>query len=151
MSEPNPSPGENNIPRRTFIDYLLGGGLVASFLAFIAPVISYLWPAQSRGPGVQTVSAGQEADFPEGQAKTVAVAGHPVVVVRTSQGFRAVSAICTHLGCIVHWDPARKEIACPCHAAFFGVDGRVISGPPNKALTEYGVVVVNGEVMVKSA
>jgi cytochrome b6-f complex iron-sulfur subunit len=71
--------------------------------------------------------------------------------VHTAQGFRAFSAICTHLGCIVGWDAARRQIECPCHAGFFDLNGRVVSGPPPRPLTEYGVVVVNNEVIVKSA
>ena len=142
---------QKKVSRRTFVDWLLTGGLIAWGVAFIAPVISYIWPAQHRGPSVQTVSAGKVDDFQPWQAKTVAVAGHPVVVVRTPQGFRALSAICTHLGCIVQWDPQRKQIACPCHAGFFDINGRVLSGPPPKPLTEYGVYEANGEVMVKSA
>lgn len=139
------------VTRRTFLDYLLGAGLVAWAVAFVSPVLSYVWPAQKRGPGTQTVAAGKVTDFAEFQAKIVAVNGHPVIVVRTPQGFRAFSAICTHLGCIVQWDAGRKQIACPCHAGFFDLDGRVASGPPPRPLPEHGVVVVNNEVMVKSA
>jgi cytochrome b6-f complex iron-sulfur subunit len=139
------------ISRRSFLDWLLTGGLVAWAIGFLAPVVSYVWPAQRRGPSVQTVSAGKETDFAEWQTKIVAVSGHPVIVVRTPQGFRAYSAICTHLGCIVGWDAGRKQIACPCHAGFFDLNGRVVSGPPPRPLPEHGVAVVNGEVLVKSA
>ena len=51
----------------------------------------------------------------------------------------------------VRWNAERRQIACPCHAGFFDVNGRVVSGPPPRPLSEYGVVIVNGEVMVKSA
>lgn len=139
------------VTRRTFLDYLLGAGLVAWAVAFVSPVLSYVWPAQKRGPGTQTVAAGKVTDFAEFQAKIVAVNGHPVIVVRTPQGFRAFSAICTHLGCIVQWDAGRKQIACPCHAGYFDLDGRVVTGPPPRPLPENGVVVINNEVMVKSA
>lgn len=137
--------------RRTFLDWLLMGGLFTWAMAFVAPVISYVWPAQKRGPSTQTVSAGKVDDFADWQTKIVAVNGHPIIVVRTPQGFRAFSAICTHLGCIVGWDAARRQIACPCHAGFFDLNGRVVGGPPPRPLPEHGVVVVNNEVMVKSA
>jgi cytochrome b6-f complex iron-sulfur subunit len=139
------------ISRRGFLDWLLMGGLAAWAVAFVAPVITYVWPAQKRGPSSATVSAGKADEYAEWQSKTVAVNGHPVLVVRTPQGFRALSGICTHLGCIVQWDAGRKQIACPCHAGFFDLNGRVVSGPPPRPLTEHGVVVVNNEVMVKSA
>jgi cytochrome b6-f complex iron-sulfur subunit len=143
--------GEQKISRRSFLDWVLTGGLVAWGIAFLAPVVSYVWPAQKRGPNTQTVSAGKESDFAEWQTKMLAVAGHPVIVVRTPQGFRAYSAICTHLGCIVGWDAQRKLIACPCHAGFFDLNGRVVGGPPPRSLSEHGIAVINGEVMVKSA
>lgn len=140
-----------NMPRRTFLDWLLGGGLAVWAIGFVAPVVAYLWPAQRRGPGTQTVSAGKVADFAEWQTKIVALNSQPVIVIRMPQGFRAFSAICTHLGCIVAWDAQRRMIACPCHAGLFDLSGRVAGGPPPRPLTEYGVAVVNNEVMVKSA
>lgn len=140
---------EKEISRRTFLDWLITGGLVAWAIGFIAPVISFVWPAQRRGPAVQTVSAGKQDTFAEGQAKIIAVAGHPVIVFRTAEGFRAFSAICTHLGCIVVWDAAKRHIACPCHAGAFDLNGKPIEGPPPRPLPEYGVAVVNDEVMVK--
>ncbi len=142
---------EKNIPRRTFLDWLLGGGLVVWAIGFVAPVVAYLWPAQRRGPGAQAVSAGKLEEFAEWQTKIVALSGQPVIVIRTPQGFRAFSAICTHLGCIVTWDAARHLVACPCHAGLFDLNGRVVGGPPPRPLTEYGVAVVNNEVMIKSA
>jgi cytochrome b6-f complex iron-sulfur subunit len=142
---------EQKLSRRSFLDWLLTGGLVAWAIAFVAPVLSYVWPAQRRGPSIQTVSAGKATDFTDWQTKIVAVNGHPVIVIRTPQGFRAFSAICTHLGCIVGWDAQRRQIACPCHAGYFDLNGRPVAGPPPRPLTEQGVAVVNGEVMVKSA
>jgi cytochrome b6-f complex iron-sulfur subunit len=142
---------ERPISRRTFLDWLLTGGLIAWGVAFVAPVLSYVWPAQKRGPSIQTVSAGKADEFADWQTKMVAIAGQPVIVIRTPQGFRAFSAICTHLGCIVGWDAARRQIACPCHAGFFDINGRPVAGPPPRPLSEHAVAVVNGEVLVKSA
>ena len=142
---------EQKISRRTFLDWLLAGGLITWGIAFVAPVLSYVWPAQRRGPSVQAVSAGKTTDFADWQAKIVAVSGRPVIVVRTPQGYRAFSAICTHLGCIVAWNEQKRQIECPCHAGVFDINGRVISGPPPRPLAESDVVVVNGEVLVKSS
>ncbi len=147
-----PTPCKNNgVTRRTFLDWLLTGGLAACVIGFIAPVLSYAWPARRRGPGSQTVSAGKADDYSEWEGKVVAVNAQPVLVFKTPQGFRAFSAICTHLGCIVRWDPQQRQIACPCHAGVFDAQGRVVSGPPPRPLAEMGVTVVGGEVMVRSA
>ena len=127
------------------------GGLLAWGAAVLAPVLTYVWPSQKRGPSSQTVSAGKVDEFAEWQHKMVALDNRPVIVVRTPQGFRAYSAVCTHLGCIVGWDAGRRQIACPCHAGFFDLNGRPVAGPPPRPLTEQSVIVVNNEVLVKSA
>ena len=85
------------------------------------------------------------------QPASYRVSGHgkAVVVLRGAKGFRAFSAVCTHSGRIVHWEKSKRHFACPCHAATFDAQGKVVTGPPPKALPEYGVVVVQGEVIVK--
>jgi cytochrome b6-f complex iron-sulfur subunit len=143
-------PGKG-ISRRTFLDWILTGGLTACVIGFIAPVLSYAWPAQRRGPSSQTVSAGKAEDFAEWGTKMIAVNAQPVLVIRTPQGFRAFSAVCTHLGCVVGWDAQQRRIACPCHAGFFDAQGRVVSGPPPRPLQEMGVAVVGNEVIVRAA
>lgn len=58
-----------------------------------------------------------------------------VAVYRDDEGtLHSLSAVCTHLGCVVAWNAAEKTWDCPCHGSRFGCLGNVINGPANKDL-----------------
>lgn len=62
---------------------------------------------------------------------------HKMAVYNDAQNQKHMkSAVCTHLGCIVHWDKYDKIWACPCHGANFDCMGRVINGPATKDLED---------------
>jgi len=58
-----------------------------------------------------------------------------VAVFRDEAGeIHKVSAVCTHLGCIVGWNKAASTWDCPCHGSRFDAYGRVLNGPASKDL-----------------
>jgi glycine/D-amino acid oxidase-like deaminating enzyme/nitrite reductase/ring-hydroxylating ferredoxin subunit len=70
-----------------------------------------------------------------GEGKVVSARGRQVAVARDADGVvHAVSARCTHLGCIVDWNPAEASWDCPCHGSRFAPDGKVLQGPAVRAL-----------------
>lgn len=59
-----------------------------------------------------------------------------VYLVNDGTRVRALSAVCTHLGCRVAWRESDKSFNCPCHGGRYAPDGTVIAGPPPRPLTE---------------
>ncbi len=57
-----------------------------------------------------------------------------IFVVHAREGFYALSAVCTHLGCLTAWKPEINTIACPCHGSKFTPEGVKIAGPAPKPL-----------------
>jgi glycine/D-amino acid oxidase-like deaminating enzyme/nitrite reductase/ring-hydroxylating ferredoxin subunit len=74
---------------------------------------------------------GERADeLGPGEGGIVSKEGHRVAAYRDEDGtIRAVSARCTHLGCLVSFNTAEKSWDCPCHGSRFDLDGKVIQGP----------------------
>jgi cytochrome b6-f complex iron-sulfur subunit len=135
--------------RRTFLDWMVALGAGVTGAAMAIPGLLYLWPAAS-GSGVENVEVEGAADMSPGQSKTIQVGGKAVIVVRLRAGFRAFSAACTHLGCLVKWEASRREFLCPCHAAVFDENGGVVSGPPPSALPPYTVKEIGDKVYVSA-
>ncbi len=77
---------------------------------------------------------------------------HRVYLMRLANGFRALSAVCTHLGCITRFLPDEGIIACPCHGSRFNLDGEVIAGPAPRPLPWFQVdLSPRGYVVVDTA
>ena len=64
------------------------------------------------------------------------VGGRHVAVHRDEKGqLHALSARCTHLGCLVGWNRADETWECPCHGSLFGADGTLLQGPATEPLS----------------
>lgn len=71
------------------------------------------------------------------------------VATDDGKNFTVFDPRCTHLGCPFRWDDVRKEFLCPCHAAVFAADGKVVSGPPPRPLDRYGAKVEGGRLLIQ--
>lgn len=111
-----------------------------AFLRFLSP------PAQTGTAGTATVA---RAEVPVGGAHFFVLQGRPAVVVQPEPGrYTALSAVCTHLGCIVKWSPQESVFLCPCHAARFSSQGAVLSGPPPAPLETYALSVRGDQLLI---
>jgi Rieske Fe-S protein len=78
-----------------------------------------------------------------GMGAVVRMGGKQSAVYRDGAGtLHALSARCTHLGCIVHFNDAERTWECPCHGWRFAPDGSVIQGPANKPLAREDIAGV---------
>ncbi len=79
--------------------------------------------------------AGSLRDIAPGEGKIVRLGKRKVAAHRDDHGrLMLCSAICTHLQCVVGWNPAERTWDCPCHGSRFQPDGQVISGPAEEPL-----------------
>lgn len=75
------------------------------------------------------------ASLTPGEGKILKVRGQKVAAYKDESGKVTMrSPVCTHLGCIVHWNQAEKTWDCPCHGSRFKPTGEVISGPAEAPL-----------------
>lgn len=137
--------------RRGFVAWLLGtsaGGLV---LAVLYPVSRYLVPPPAGESAAATVTLPMAPDDVAPNTGTIFKFGNrPGILIRTASGeFRAFSAVCTHLNCIVQYRPELAHIWCACHNGHFDLNGINIAGPPPRPLDPF-VVNVRGDQIVVS-
>jgi Rieske Fe-S protein len=79
--------------------------------------------------------AKETTELAPGTGCVMLVEGDKVAVSRDVSGqLHVVSAHCTHMGCLVHWNSLEMSWDCPCHGSRFAMDGRVLEGPAQKDL-----------------
>jgi nitrite reductase/ring-hydroxylating ferredoxin subunit len=85
------------------------------------------------------VAAGNVSALPVG---TLLIMGN-VIVARDDRGLYAMTAICTHMGCIVRnvSHTVDSTIHCPCHGSMYDGNGAVTQGPAPRSLQHYAVTV----------
>ncbi|MFI5686563.1 FAD-dependent oxidoreductase [Streptomyces sp. NPDC051636] len=104
-----------------------------SFLKHQAQVARHFVGDRLRSsPSVDEIGPGEGA---------VVQAGHERMAVHRDEGghLHALSARCTHMGCLVAFNAAERAWECPCHGSRFDVDGKVIQGPAIKPLEQRDV------------
>lgn len=135
--------------RRRVVEYLLGGGLLASLASFIYPMFRYLIPPPVADLGGDEVVASKVGDLKPNGSKIFRFGTRPALLVMTAEGeYRALSAVCTHLSCTVQYRNDLHQIWCACHNGLYDLNGRNISGPPPRPLEAFGVHVRGDEIVV---
>ncbi|HYV24359.1 MAG TPA: Rieske (2Fe-2S) protein [Pyrinomonadaceae bacterium] len=138
--------------RRTFLDYLLGTSALATLGAIIYPIFRFMSPPQIVESAENSVVAAKLIEVPPNSGKIFKFGNKPGILVHTASGeFKAFSAVCTHLECIVQYRDDTKQIWCACHNGQYNLSGKNIGGPPPRPLEEYKVNTRGDEVVVTRA
>lgn len=135
--------------RRSFMSWILGGGVAASLGSFFYPVVRFLNPPTITEAPVDEVIAGKVSEMKANSGKIIKFGNKPALLIRaTENDWKAFSAVCTHLNCTVQYQESPSQIWCACHNGTYDLNGRVIAGPPPKPLEEYAVKLRGDEVVI---
>lgn len=82
------------------------------------------------------------SELKPGQGMIAVYEGEQVAIYKDDLGnITALNPVCTHAGCIVHFNDAEQSWDCPCHGGRYDITGKVLTGPPTKGLESVRVTV----------
>ena len=139
---------DTNAPvnRRNFFNEIAGCALAIAGIGAAVVTVEYSSPNVLFEPPT-TFRAGSPDDYPVNSVTYIQ--DQQVYIVRTEKGLWAMSAVCTHLGCITQWKPESNQIACPCHGSKFQREGNVQAGPAPRPLPHFAVrLAADGALVV---
>jgi len=135
-----------SVNRRRFLNWLLGTSAGALLASVLYPVIRYVSPPHIPEATTNQVDAGPTNDpqLLDKGFKIIRFGSEPVILIRVSEEvFKAFSATCTHLQCIVEFRKSIDRIWCNCHNGQYDLTGKNVAGPPPRPLTPFKVDVVS--------
>ena len=139
----------SGIPRRGFIDYLLGTSLGSVVAAILYPIARFLVPPRVIESSSLSVVAAKTSELKPNSGKVFPFGAEPAIVIETPGGeLRAFSAVCTHLACTVQYREDLQQIWCACHDGHYDLYGKNIAGPPPRPLERLAANVRGDEIVV---
>jgi len=160
---------DTELGRRSFLSnsatVIMAGGLAGGYGTFFAMAGRYLYPSTQNKVWIfvsdaASIAPGESLPFqsPGGVAVTITrraekpadevASGEPLAVDR----FLALSSVCPHLGCRVHWESNNNRFFCPCHNGVFNANGIATAGPPaaeGQKLPHYTLQIVDGALYIE--
>lgn len=136
---------EGEETRREFLALLGTGAMAVAGLGTAITAVRFMWPE---------VLFEEEQRFRIGKPEEIAVGTlvslpqQRVYIMHAAGGFFAMSATCTHLGCLTQYEKENDRIFCPCHGSRFDATGKVTAGPAPKPLPRLELVVEDGLLVV---
>ena len=137
--------------RRDFLSVLFRFWGMLTVVPFGTVIMRFISPVKGNEIVRQSMRVAAIADIAQNSAKIVRFNREPVIIVHTENGqFKAFSARCTHLGCIVEFktDEGAPHFACNCHQSQFDIDGKNFAGPAPRPLTPLKVSILETSIVV---
>jgi nitrite reductase/ring-hydroxylating ferredoxin subunit len=136
--------GEQRLKRRDFLKLGTQGLLTVSGMLGLGGLLRYL-SFQTEPAPRREIPLGAAADYPPGTRRVVA--DGQALLIHDEQGLRAISLVCTHLGCLVQVEG--DGFTCPCHGSMYAADGALLRGPATQALHALRIEETeNGELLL---
>ena len=134
--------------RRDFFGRLSWGGFglvsLVGLLAFVRsafPRVLFVPPS--------TFKAGFPGDYPVGEVSEKYRSDQRTWIVREPQGFYAIFANCTHLGCTPRWSSSENKYKCPCHGSGYYRTGYNFEGPAPRPMDRFQLSLADdGQLLV---
>ena len=120
--------------RRDFLKIFTNSSFTLAGLLGLGGLIKFLSYQFDAAPPTK-FDIGPAAQYPPG-SRTV-VAHIPAIVINDHSGLRAISLVCTHLGCTIKDD--LQGFTCPCHGSRYDLDGLTLKGPAAQPLKKLRV------------
>jgi cytochrome b6-f complex iron-sulfur subunit len=144
---------DNKTTRRRALNILLGLGGAAAAGSVLYPVLAFLLPPRRAESTQFAVTLDFKAtEIEPGTGRIFRFGKKPGLLICEAEGgekkFLAYSALCTHLECVVEFQPDSRTIFCPCHNGRFDINGNNISGPPPRPLDKFKVQVSGDTITV---
>lgn len=143
--------GDEAFSRRSFMKLSLPLGWTAFSAACASSLLAtarFMFPNVLFEPP-QAFKAGFPGEYNEGEVDIRWKDAFGVWIVRVPEGFFALIAVCTHLGCSPNWLEAEGKFKCPCHGSGFYRTGINFEGPAPRPLERARIVLADdGQILV---
>lgn len=144
---------DEGFTRRGFVKVAVGGMALVYAGAIAYPVYRYLstpveWSIAEAA--VKEVFLPKADQLPLSSTLMFMFGSHPAMLIHFPDGsWSALTAVCTHLGCTLHYQPPAPRIVCACHGGQYDPHtGQNLAGPPPRPLTKYLVQIGAGGITV---
>jgi len=137
------------VTRRTFLNALFGGWLLAFFSGGIYALMKFAFPTIGKEPDFVVLSAQDFVTIAPNSVKPFAWGGKVGLFLKKTNGATyALKGVCTHMECNITYKPEERKFFCACHKGWFDDNGKNIGGPPPKPLEFFDVIISSEKLII---